>query len=395
MTYPLTEPTSYPLPTNWTNASTQQASDYNNTEGAANYGWAAADSGPARARVACTGSETYTIAAGTVTTITGTTIDSVSVAVNDVVLIATAPASSGAGTLGSYTTQPGNGLYYVSAVATNISVSRLPMMSSTSANKLPQAFAAFIGNAGAVNGLTMWVVAVPTSSATFTYGTTSMLWNRFDWVSPVLTSPTLTTPTISSPTITGTGIPNAAIQQAGINNFNHALQSQTVVSGTAYYVTNSGLTMPASALNGMTANKTAFVWNIAMAKTAAGTGTFQVVLYRGTNGTTSDTADVTQTIGTQTAVIDELLLNIQLVVTTTGATGGYYWSIIPDNRASVPATAAGFGVPGTASNAYLNGTVSAVAMNTASLIFGIGFIATTGTPTITVPMVQAFAFNMD
>src|SRR5271168_4305906 len=114
MTYPTAEPTTYPLPTNWTNTSTQQASDYNETEAAANYAWGAADSGPVRARVATTGSETYTIASGSVTTINGTTIDGVSVSVNDVVLVATAPASSGTGTavsgvLGS--TQPGNGLY--------------------------------------------------------------------------------------------------------------------------------------------------------------------------------------------------------------------------------------------------------------------------------------------
>jgi hypothetical protein len=214
-------------------------------------------------------------------------------------------------------------------------------------------------------------------------------------------SPTLTAPTISSPTFTGTGIPNAAIQQAGINNFNVALQSQVVASGTAYYITNSSLTMPAAALNGMTANKTAFVWNVAMAKTAAGTGIFQIAIYRGTNGTTADTQDVLATIGTQTAVIDEMVLNVMLVVTTTGATGSYYWSIIPDNRASLtvtantPASAAGFGVPLQGSNAYLNGTVSSVAMNTASLKFGLGFVATTGTPTITIPQVQAFAFNMD
>ena len=36
-----------------------------------------------------------------------------------------------------------------------------------------------------------------------------------------------------------------------------------------------------------------------------------------------------------------------------------------------------------------------VAMNTASLKFGLSFKATTGTPTITVPLVQASAINID
>lgn len=206
-----------------------------------------------------------------------------------------------------------------------------------------------------------------------------------------LTSKTLTSPTINSPVIGGTGIPNAAIQQAGINSFSTAQQQQVVVSGTAYYITASGLLMPASPLTGMVANKTTFIWNVMMNKTAAGTGTFQIVIYRGTNGTTADTADVTQTIGTQTAVADSLLLTVQLTIVTVGASGSYYWSIIPTHEA---ATATGFGVP-TGATGQFSGTVSSVALNTASLIFGLGFIATTGTPTITIPTVQAFAFNMD
>jgi hypothetical protein len=495
----------YPLPTNWTLASTFQPSDQNNANTGINYAWLESDGQPISARVATVGTETYTIVSGAVTTITGTTIDGVSVAVNDVVLIKDSPAATGTGS--ALSTQPGNGLYTVTAVASNITVARLATMSSTSAQATPAGRIVFVGPAGTVNGVSIWQVQSPSSSTAFTYGTTAMKWGIVTWnlaaiaaslvpattktynlgssseywanlyaqlvyligssyvtellpnsgvaatqtltlpapttdtivsrtstdtltnktltsptistptisapvlsgsttgtytlagtptiSSPTITSPTISSPTISSPTITGTGIPNVAIQQAAINNFNHALQSQTVVSGTAYYITNSGLTMPASALTGMTANSTAFVWNLCMTKTAAGTGTFQIIIYRGTHGSTSDTADVTQSIGTQTAVIDEMNVQVMLVVTTTGAAGAYYWSICPDNRASVPATAAGFGVPGTASNAYLTGTVSSVALNTASLIFSLGFVATTGTPTITIPIVQAYAYNMD
>jgi hypothetical protein len=495
----------YPLPTNWTLASTFQPSDQNNANTGINYAWLLSDGQPISARAATTGAETYVITSGAVTTIDGTTIDGVSVAVNDVVLIKDAPAASGLGS--ALSTQPGNGLYYVTAVASNITVARLATMSSSSAQASPAGRVVYVGPAGTVNAVSMWQVRIPSSSSAFTYGTTAMKWGIVTWnlsaiaaslvpattgtynlgsssefwqnlyaeaifldgstyvteiepnsgvaatqtltlpapttdtivsrtstdtltnktltsptvntptvsspvlsgtatgtytlggtptiSSPTINTPTISSPTISSPTITGTGIPNAAIQQAAINNFNHALQSQTVVSATAYYVTNSSLTMPASALTGMTANKTAFVWNMCMTKTAAGTGSFQIVIYRGTNGSTSDTPDVSQSIGTQTAVIDEMIVQVMVVVTTTGSSGAYYWSICPDNRASVPATPAGFGVAGTGSNSFFNGTVSSVALNTASLIFGLGFIATTGTPTITVPIVQAYAYNMD
>jgi len=135
---------------------------------------------------------------------------------------------------------------------------------------------------------------------------------------------------------------------------------------------------------------TRFVWRVAMTKTAAGTGAFQIAIYRGTNGTTADTQDVLQTIGTQTAVTDNMTVDVEVVVTATGATGSYYWSIIPNNGA---ASGTGFGVT-VGTSAYFSGTVSSVAMNTANLNFGLGFIATTGTPTITIPFVQANAYKL-
>lgn len=174
-----------------------------------------------------------------------------------------------------------------------------------------------------------------------------------------------------------------------IDNASQASQSQSVVSATAYYITRSNLTMPTAFKVPMQVG-TRFIWRVGMTKTAAGTGTFQVRIYRGINGTTADTADVTQTIGTQTAVVDNMMVDVQVVVTATGATGSYYWSICPANKAI---TATGFGVA-TGAGAFFSGTVSAVAMNTTSLQFGLGFIATTGTPTIVIPYVNALAFNI-
>lgn len=78
------------------------------------------------ARVATTGAETYTISGGAVTQITGTSIDGVSLAINDRILIKNAPASTGAGAGAgtTNTTQPANGIYVVTGNTTNLTVQR-------------------------------------------------------------------------------------------------------------------------------------------------------------------------------------------------------------------------------------------------------------------------------
>jgi hypothetical protein len=166
---------------------------------------------------------------------------------------------------------------------------------------------------------------------------------------------------------------------------NTAQQSQVVVSATNYYITSSAIAVPSTVIVG-----TRFRWRVAMAKTAAGTGTFQIKIYRGTNGTTADTADVNQSFGTQTAAIDNMIFDVEIVVTTTGATGAYYWTIVPTHTA---ARITGFGLDQAAAS-FFSGTVSSVALNTANLKFGLAFTATTGTPTITVPLVQAQSLNI-
>jgi hypothetical protein len=373
MTYPITAPASgaYPISTTWGATGTFANTDQNNTNGVANYAWGGVDTAPTTARVATVGTETYTIVSGSVTLISGTTIDGVTTAVNDIVLVKDAPASTGTGSVGS--SQPGNGLYTVTGLSGGTQVARTATQSSGAATQAaglpsggPAGRVVFVRPGGTANGTTMWQVVSPFAVAAFTYGTTAMQWRQFS-------------------------ISNLANPQAGINNFAFAQQSQVTVAGTPYYITGSALTMPAAAITGMTANKTTFMWRVAMSKTALGTGAFDIIIYRGSNGTTADTADVTQSIGTQTALIDDLLLDVVLVVTTIGASGAYYWTIIPQNTAGA---AVGFGVV-TATNAWLSGTVSSVALNTASFKFGLGFESVTGTPTITVPMVQAFAYNMN
>lgn len=177
----------------------------------------------------------------------------------------------------------------------------------------------------------------------------------------------------------------------GITNSHTALQSQTVVSGTSYYITSSNLNLPATLVNGIVVG-TRFQWHVCMTKTALGTGNFEIIIYMGTNGSTGDTAEVTQTIGLQTAVVDTMCVDVDVVFTAVGSgSGSFFWSMTPIHEA---ATAAGFGVA-TGTTGVFTGTVSSLNTTTASLIFGLGFNATTGSPVITVPTVEAEAFNLD
>lgn len=182
----------------------------------------------------------------------------------------------------------------------------------------------------------------------------------------------------------------AANVPGGITTVNTAIQSQVVVAGTYYYITGSALTMPASSkTNGGMSTNTTMQWQFHMQKTAAGTAGTTIRIYRGTNGSTADTADVTQSIGVATAAVDHAIITVTLKVTATGATGSYTWGIAVFHKA---ASAAGFGT--TDATPFWSGTVSSVAMNTASLKFGLGFMNTTGTPTIQVGGLRANVNNM-
>ena len=78
------------------------------------------------ARVATTGAETYTIATGAVTQISGTSIDGVSISIGDRILVKNAPAASGAGAGAgtANTTQAPNGIYVVTGNTTNLTIQR-------------------------------------------------------------------------------------------------------------------------------------------------------------------------------------------------------------------------------------------------------------------------------
>lgn len=127
---------------------------------------------PIQVRVATIGTENFTITSGSVSQITGTTVDGVSPSVNDLILIKDAPAATGAGS--AFSTQPGNGVYQVTSNTTNLSVSRVAALSGSI---LPSGQLAVV-EAGTVNALSIFAVSSPSSAAAFTYGTTNMAWSQ-------------------------------------------------------------------------------------------------------------------------------------------------------------------------------------------------------------------------
>lgn len=165
---PLAAPTftghvTVPTPTNTGDAATKAYVDA-----------VAAGLSPKPSSVAATvGTETFTILAGNVTAIAGTTIDGVSPSVGDRILIKDAPASTGTGSANS--TQPGNGIYTVTVNVTNLAFSRATDMSGSNG---PAGAFTFV-DGGTTNASAGFVVHTPSTNAAFTYGTNNIAWTQF------------------------------------------------------------------------------------------------------------------------------------------------------------------------------------------------------------------------
>jgi|SRR5581483_47276 len=132
---------------------------------------------------ATTGSETFTIASGSVTQISGTTVDGVSPAVGDRILIKNAPAATGVGTAdstGAGTDQPANGIYTISSNTTNLTVARDSTSNQPLSGSVQPTGAYVLIDAGTSNkGLGYMVTDPPSPDTAFTYGTTNMQWTKF------------------------------------------------------------------------------------------------------------------------------------------------------------------------------------------------------------------------
>lgn len=151
-----------------------------------------------------TGNETYTIVAGTVTQIAGTTIDGVAPAFGDRILISCAPAATGTGSFAS--NQPANGIYTVTGNTTNITLARASDMSGS---ETPVGTMVYVRDG---NGSGGWLVSCSSPVAgAFTWGTTASQWGynyaTFGYIRNgtfTMANKTLTSPIISTISNTGT-----------------------------------------------------------------------------------------------------------------------------------------------------------------------------------------------
>lgn len=134
----------------------------------------------ASARIATVGTESFTVTAGSVTTIAGTTVDGVTLAINDRLLIKDAPLATGTGSANS--NQAGNGIYVVTANTTNLTVVR---STDQSGSFNPMGDFVFI-EAGTVNVAAGFTVTIPNTNAAFTYGTGTIQWTQFSGAGQII-----------------------------------------------------------------------------------------------------------------------------------------------------------------------------------------------------------------
>lgn len=119
------------------------------------------------------GSETFTISSGSVTQISGTTINGYTPAIGDRILVANAPATTGVGSSYSMTSQPTNGIYTVTGNTTNLTVTRATDMSGS---VKPGGLAVYVENANWPASKTLFFVETPNDLSAFTWGTTNISW---------------------------------------------------------------------------------------------------------------------------------------------------------------------------------------------------------------------------
>lgn len=196
-------------------------------------------------QAATTGSETYTIASGSVTQINGTGIDSRTMAVGERILVWHAPATSGAGTAFNRTLLPTNGVYVVTNATTNLTVSR----AADASGSVSPAGLSYFCEAGTNWGASYLSATDPQNLSTFTWGTTNLRYNVV--VGP---NPHFTQMFCNTGVITGGGF-NATLQgngsMAGAITLTLPITTDTIVGrATADTLTNKTLTSPT--INGYT-----------------------------------------------------------------------------------------------------------------------------------------------
>ena len=271
---------------------------------------------------ACTlNDETFTISAGSVTQISGTSVNggSYSPAVNDRILITGAPVSSGSGIAYINTTNPANGIYVVTSNTTNLSLSRASDMSG-SVN--PAGLSVFI-QAGTWNSGNIFSVITPTGMGAFTYGSGNIGWQATGGYNPTFgyiymgsstnsigiwngSGSTYIQPTGSAGsqtlTLPATATSDTLVGRASTDTLTNKTLTTPVISGTP---TGSGVATVATAstlalrdANGnLTAN--AYANGFTTTPTAAGTTTLTIA----STGVQVFTGSTTQTVRLPTTSI--------------------------------------------------------------------------------------------
>jgi hypothetical protein len=357
------------------------------------------------AAVAATNTETLTIASGSVTQITGTTVDGKSPAVNDYVLIPNAPASTGAAGGSTLSSQPGNGLYQVTANTTNLTLSRASDMSG-SVNPMG---ASIVVVGGPTWGGADLLVTTPSTSAAFTYGTGSIAFTQMSGAGEITVDSTLTKTgnQLSRPALTGdvtasTGSNATTIAAAAVTLSKMANLAANSVIGNNTGSSATPVAVPLSVAAGTPAASTIPLWDanvnlstnalfsaLASTATAAGTTTLTIAsaetqVFTGSSTQTVKLPTTGVPAGAQYTIINESSGNVSIqssganaILTLTGSASAPFSAAVFTAKVATPTTAANWSyaqyATGTAS-----GTVTSVSVATAN-----GFAGTVATATST------------
>lgn len=335
-----------------------------------------------------TNTETLTIASGSVTQIGGTTVNGISVDVNDIVFIGNAPASTGAAGGSTLSTEPANGLYIVTANSTNISVSRASDFSSGS----PAGAGTFVAGGSLWGGFAFVVTSPDIAGAAFTWGTTNIKFTQVGGLSQITSDGTLT---IAGNEITRaalTGDVTAAIGSNATTIAAGAVSLAKIASGAYSSSPAASVLAQYDANDNLSANNV--FENTTSVTSAGGTTTLTIT----SSQTIIVTGTTTQTIKLPTTSVPEgagyTVINLSTgnvtvessgansILVLSGASSAPYQAALFVANAATPTTAANWTylqyAAGTAT-----GTVTSVSVATANGFEGTVATATS-TPAITI-----------
>lgn len=193
-----------------------------------------------------TGSETYTVTSGAVTQINGTTVDGITLIVGDRILVKNAPAASGTGTADSSfagSQYPANGVYTVTGTGTNLTVSRDSTSNTPLYGTINPAGKFVFSDAGTANKGAGYIVTDPSTPDTaFTYGTSNMMWAKFNSATGSVTTVSVVTANGFTGTVNNASSTPAITLTTNVTGIvkGNGTALSAAVSGTDYAPATSG-----------------------------------------------------------------------------------------------------------------------------------------------------------